>query len=206
MDGKSGEEPGKTSWMSLELNSSNSKHKKGNMNKSETKSVSVPRAELLCNLRTAVYFQIELWNTAHSIDETLQTVQMDDCDVVSRLLEIKNDYEEGEIVTDGHLIGFLVDLDGFKFEVNQFRTVKDGKTKDALKQKLQKAIWIQKRLWKVASTIAESMATTKEAVMENVVQLSTMADSGCELTEAHLAEFLGEDSSVLAQMGGPLYV
>jgi hypothetical protein len=102
------------------------------------------KGQLLHQLRTAVFYQVELWNNAISINETLNDCQEDYWGVVCRLQQVRTDF--GERIADDH------DVERFAAGLDQpFRAVLDEKRKAALRQKLQKTLWIQNELWKSAA-------------------------------------------------------
>jgi hypothetical protein len=163
------------------------------------------KGQLLHQLRTAVFYQVELWNVATSITTLLNECQEGDWDTVHRLQEVRTVFGE-KILTGPDLDIFVDKLQEMLRGGESFRAVLNDKQKDALRQRLQKAAWIQNELWKMAALMAPMLRCPSEDVMRRVAELAVVADSGCELVESDLDFFLGTAPPGTVKQGHPLYV
>jgi hypothetical protein len=154
------------------------------MNKTVDKLLAKDKEQLLRHLRSAVFYQIELWRTASLIEDTLDECQEGDWDAVLRLEQVR--VELGEKIVDSH------DVSMFTAGLGQpFRAIPNERQKAALRQQLQKALWIQNELWKTAGLMAQPLSEPAREVVRSVTEFSIDADSGCELVESDLDFFLG---------------
>lgn len=163
------------------------------------------KEQLLRTLRAAVFYQVELWNTASSIRETLNECQEGDWDTIYRLQQVREAFGE-KILDESDLGIFTAGMDGVLPDGKPFNAVLDPRAKASLGQRLQKALWIQNQLWDTAALIAEGLGDATDNVIRRVVDLSTVADSGCELVESDLDFFLGIAPIGAVKHGLPLYV
>ena len=163
------------------------------------------KRQLLQRLRAAVFFQVELWNTASSITEILNACQEGKWDTVHRLHQVRELFGD-KIMAESDLDTFLSELEEVLPGGELFNAVLEPAAKTSLGQRLQKALWIQNQLWNTAVLIAEGLGETTENVIRRVVDLSTVADSGGELVESDLDFFLGIAPIGTVKQGSPLYV
>jgi len=155
--------------------------------------------ELLRQLRVTVFYQIELWNTARLIEETLHECQEGNWDAILRLEQARGELGEA-IVNDD-------DVEKFTAGLHQpFCAVLKERQKAALRQQLQKGLWVQNELWKNAIVMAQTLDEPTDEVIWAVQELSIIADSGCELVESDLDFFLGATPKGTIKQGQPLYV
>jgi hypothetical protein len=155
--------------------------------------------QLLRQLRAAVFYQVGLWKTASSIEDTLSECQEGNWDAILRLAQVRSEF--GEKIVDNH------DVERFTAGFDQtFRAVLEERYKSALRQKLQKALWIQNQLWETAALMAQTLAESTDDVIWGVQELSISADSGCELVESDLDFFLGAAPPGTIKQGQPLYL
>jgi hypothetical protein len=163
------------------------------------------KGQLLHQLRTVVFYQVELWNVATSVTTLLNECQEGDWDTVYRLQEVRTVFGD-KILTAPDVDIFVENVQKMSGGKGLFRAVLNGKQRDALKQRLQKAVWIQNELWKMAALMAPTLGCPSEDVMRRVVELALVADSGCELVESDLDFFLGTAPPGTVKQGHPLYV
>lgn len=157
------------------------------------------RAQLLRQLRVAVFYQIELWRTASLIEDTLYECQEGNWDAILRLEQVRS--ELGEVIVDDHHVeAFTAGLE------EPFLAVLGERQKAALRQRLQKALWIQNELWKTAQVMAQALGEPVEETASNIRELSIVADSGGELVESDLDFFLGTAPPGTVKQGHLLYV
>jgi hypothetical protein len=143
------------------------------------------KEQLLRQLRASVFFQKELWATAASIEDTLNDCQKGPWDAVRRLEEIRDGF--GEKIVDTHDVEKFTE--GFGRDRAHQLTLEE-RQKTPLRQKLQKALWIQNELWKTATMMAQTLGEPVDEVLWGVRETSILADSGCELIESDLDVFL----------------
>ena len=157
------------------------------------------REQLLNTLRTAVFYQIELWNTARLIEDTFYQCQEGQWDAILRLEQVRG--ELGEVIVNDD------DLEKFTAGLEQpFCAVLNDRQKATLRQQLQKALCIQGELWKTAGLMAETLGEPVAETVRSVTELSVVADSGGELVESDLDFFMGTAPPGTVKQGHPLYV
>lgn len=169
---------------------------KSDENKSMDKLSVKEKQELLPYLRAAVFFQIELSNTASSIRESLNASHEGDWDIEYRLKQVRLEFGEG-IVNDDDVERFVSDLEDSQFPQPQaFSAVLDKQRKAIIRQKLQKAVWIQNELWKTAGLMVPILRGRTEDVVVDIQEFSTLEVTGCELVQSDLDLFLGDFDSL----------
>jgi hypothetical protein len=157
------------------------------------------KEQLLRQLNAAVFYQIELWRTASLIEDTLYECQEGNWDAILRLEQVRAELEE--VIVDDHDVQLFTK--GFE---EPFRAVLRERQKAALRQGLQKALWIQNELWKTAQLMAKTLGESVEETVRSVTELSIVADSGAELVESDLDFFLGAVPPGTSKQGCPLHV
>ena len=169
------------------------------MNKAGYELSAQTKDTLLRQLRAAVFYQVELWNTARLIEDTLHACQEGNWDAIFRLGQVRGELGEA-IVNDDDVEEFTAGLE------QPFCAVLKEEQKAALRQQLQKALWIQNELWRAAALIARTLGEPVDETVRNVAELSIVADSGCELVESDLDFFMGTVPSGTVKQGHTLYL
>lgn len=152
------------------------REKKGEGMKNITKGA---RQRVLQQLRKAVCLQTSLWDECSSFDDAVARTSDYESDLVTRVAQVTSDYvgkELGESDLDEILPGIE--------ELNK-------ETRHTLLNALQDVIRLQSELWIAASILAETLNCELEEVLNRLNPLSITADTGMELGERDLDEFLG---------------
>jgi hypothetical protein len=163
------------------------------------------KEQLLKMLRFAVFYQVELWDTVLTISELLGNCLEGELDPIARLGQVREVFGE-KILADSDLEVFLTGTDHVLPDGTPFLVAVGGETRIALRQNLQKALWIQNELWSTCGLIGEILDEITVDVIRKVAKASITAESGCELGESDLDDFLGDTPEGTVRHGGPRYL
>ena len=161
------------------------------------------RQRTLEELRRAVCLQIRLWDKCQSIDEILP----DGSDSLSLLNKARRrhpyrspqEFDLDTIVSEPERTNSVVGIDrGTKVRWRYSITTEGEKM---LKKAFQDAIGLEREIWTVAKSLAETLNNSPRRVLRYIWAFAITADSGMDLGERDLREFLGESDGGVDALG-----
>ena len=135
------------------------------------------RQAFLHELRRATSLQASIWDNCTDV---IQEV-LGHCDAVGRVIQINPAYA-GRQLTDADLDSILMQ------DVKNLSAA----ARLTLLKAFQNAVNMQAELWIVASSLALTLGCTSEDVERRIWHLAIEMDTGMEVDEVDLQEFLGE--------------
>ena len=151
------------------------------------------RQALLHELRKATCLQVSLWDTCY--DVIGETLEIDDPQ--PRVIQVSPDYA-GKQLTDADLDLILSGFEELNVAgpIGREKMQGMGNLTAAVRLKLSKAfqnaIDMQNELRTVASKLAQTLDCGLEYVVQGILEIACMTDTGKEVDETHLQFFLGE--------------